>query len=84
VWAALADGAASRDLYPDFSLDDDAGLLFCHVVGGDGLADKNRICVPTVARKEVLKEMHDVPSSGQGVHSTLHRHPRRPTGGGRQ
>jgi len=25
VWAALACGAAGRDLYPDFLLDDDAG-----------------------------------------------------------
>ncbi len=56
VWAALASCAACRDLYPDFFLDDDDGLLFRHVVGGEGLADKYRICVPTVARKEVLRE----------------------------
>jgi hypothetical protein len=64
VWSALAGGAAGRDLYPDFFLDDDADLLFRHVVGGKGLADNYSICVPTVARKEVLREMHDAPSSG--------------------
>jgi transposase InsO family protein len=74
VWDALADGAVGRDLYPDFSLDGDAGLLFRHVVGGEGLADKYRICVPTVARKEVLKEMHEAPSSGHfGVDRTYIR-----------
>jgi hypothetical protein len=71
VWAVLASCAAGRDLYPDFFLDDTAGLLFRHVVGGEGLADKYRICVPTVARKEVLREMHDAPSSGHfGVDRT--------------
>jgi hypothetical protein len=59
VWVALARGAAGRNLYSDFFLDNDADLLFRHVVGGEGLADKYRICVPTVARKEVLREMHD-------------------------
>ena len=74
VWAALASCAACRDLYPDFFLDYDAGLLFRHLVGGEGLADKYRICVPTVARKEVLKEMHEAPSSGHfGVDRTYIR-----------
>jgi transposase InsO family protein len=74
VWDALADGNAGRDLYPDFFLDCDVGLLFRHVVGGEGLADKYRICVPTVARKEVLKEMHEAPSSGHfGVDRTYIR-----------
>jgi len=52
-------------LYPDFFFPDgDAGLLFRHVVGGEGVPDKYRICVPTMARQEVLKEMHEAPSSG--------------------
>ena len=61
---ALSRGAASRDVYPDFFLDDQTGLLFRHVVGGEGSVDKYRVCVPTSARAEVLKEMHDAPSSG--------------------
>ncbi len=28
------------------------------------MTGKYRICVPTVARKEVLREVHDAPSSG--------------------
>ena len=64
VWASLSRGAAGHDIYPDFFLDAQAGLLFRHVVGGVGSADKYRVCVPTSARPEVLKEMHDAPSSG--------------------
>jgi len=64
VRVALSRGAASRDVYPDFFLDDQTGLLFRHVVGGEGSVDKYRVCVPTSARAEVLKEMHDAPSSG--------------------
>ena len=64
VCAALSRGAAGRDVYPDFFLDDQTGLLFRHVVGGEDSVDKYRVCVPTSARAEVLKEMHDAPSSG--------------------
>jgi hypothetical protein len=73
VWAALANGTPGRDVYPDFFLDVEPGLLFLHVVGGDGVTDKYRICVPTMARQEVLKEMHDAVVGpfrhGQDVHS---------------
>jgi hypothetical protein len=64
VWATLANGAPGRDVYPDCFLDVDAGLIFRHVVGGNGVTDKYHICVPTMARQQVLKEMHDAPSSG--------------------
>ncbi len=70
----MTSGATGCDLYPDFFLDSCAGLLFRHVVGGEGLADKYRICVPTMARKEVLREMHDASSSGHfGVDRTCIR-----------
>jgi len=64
VCAALSRGAAGHDVYPDFFLDDQTGLLFRHVVGEEGSVDKYRVCVPTSVRAEVLKEMHDAPSSG--------------------
>jgi hypothetical protein len=40
VWAALSHGAPSHDVYPDFFRDEHAGLLFRHVAGGEGSADK--------------------------------------------
>ena len=64
VWAALSHGDAGHDVYPDFFRDDHAGLLFRHGAWGEDSADKYRVCVPTSARTEVLKEMHDAPSSG--------------------
>ena len=44
VWTALSHGAAGHDVYPDFFLDDQAGLQIpsvCANVGEDGSAERN-------------------------------------------
>ena len=44
VWTALSHGAAGHDVYPDFFLDDQAGLQIpsvCANVGEDASAERN-------------------------------------------
>ena len=72
IWEALKRSTAGSDLYPDFHIEPDTQLLYRHVAGGE--MDIYRVCVPTSARGEVLKEMHDAPTSGHfGVDRTYVR-----------
>ena len=72
IWKTLKRSTAGSDLYPDFHIEPDTQLLYRHVAGGE--MDIYRVCVPTSARGEVLKEMHDAPTSGHfGVDRTYVR-----------
>ena len=71
IWARLSEGRSS-DVYPEYLRDDARRLLFFRAE--EGGMETLRICVPTVARAQVLREMHDSASGGHfGVDRTFLR-----------
>jgi hypothetical protein len=77
-WAARQDARRMREVFPDFHYLEAAQLLVHASPGGESVGDMGsptfRLCVPTDARNEVMRECHDSPTAGHMDSTrTLHR-----------